>query len=105
VPVEGQSERAVTPLRPRDRHFLAALAIVGTIAIVAGVLYAAARGGSGPKGRCFSVTVPASVGGSTVTRCGAAAAAFCKQGATTAALVTACRRAGFPVVPPTGASG
>jgi hypothetical protein len=97
VPVEGQAERVVAPLRPRDRHFLAALAIVGVIAIVAGVVYASTRGSSSPRGRCFSVTIPASVGGSTVTRCGAGAAAFCKQGATTVALVDACRGAGFPV--------
>jgi len=82
-------------MRPRDRFFLLALGAVAVAAIAGGALYAAFRGGPATGGRCFTVTVPASMGGATIHRCGAAATLFCRAQHRTTLVGEACRRAGF----------
>ena len=97
MPLEGQAERVRTPLRPRDRHVLAVLGLLGALAIVAGSVYAITRRSSPSGGRCVSFTVAASVGGSSIHQCGAGARHYCRVEASERKAVEACRRAGFPV--------
>ena len=94
MPLQGQAERVRTPLRPRDRRALAVVALVSTLAIVAGIVYAVARGGDPVGARCFTATYPSSVGGATVHLCGAAAAHYCRADASVPQIAVACRHAG-----------
>ncbi len=97
MPVERQAERLSTPLRGRDRRVLVLVAIVSALAILAGVVYAATRGGTPAGVRCFTATYASSVGGATVHQCGAAAVHYCRVDAVVPAIATACRQAGFAV--------
>ena len=97
MPVEKQAERLATPLGGRDRRFLALLGLVTVLAILAGGVYAATRGGDPAGAACFSATYASSVGGATVHECGAAAVHYCRVDAVEPAVAAACRRAGFTV--------
>jgi len=95
MPVEKQAERLGAPLGRRDRRFLAVLGLVTALAILAGAVYAATRGGDPAGERCFTATYASSVGGATVHRCGAAAVYFCRVNVGVAEIAAACRRAGI----------
>jgi hypothetical protein len=97
MPVEKQAERLATPLGGRDRRLLAVLGVLSALAILAGAVYAATRGGDPAGERCFTATYAASVGGATVHECGAAAVHYCRVDAVLPELAAACRRAGFTV--------
>ncbi len=95
MPVEGQQRR---PLGRRDRIVIAI--VLGAVAIAAGVgsfAYLDRNGSPGSSGKgCVVVTVPASLGGATIRRCGARAVAFCRSEALrNATIADACRRAGM----------
>jgi hypothetical protein len=95
MPLEGHWDRLGTPLSGRERRLLAILAGVAA-AVVIGVGVYAATDGSHHRAGCIDVTVPASVGGATIHRCGADAARFCRaQGASNEAIAQACRREGL----------
>ena len=97
MPVEKQAERLSPPLGRRDRRLLVVLGLVTVLAILAGAVYAATRGG-GPAGeRCFTAAYASSVGGATVHRCGTDAVYYCRVNAGVAEVAAACRRAGFTV--------
>jgi hypothetical protein len=97
MPVEGQAERLVTPLRQRDRRFLVVMGAVVVAAIIAVAVYAATRPSSAKGERCFTATFSASVGGATVHHCGAAAAHYCRFNASAPEVAQACRQEGFQV--------
>ncbi|HUY72029.1 MAG TPA: hypothetical protein VMV08_07285 [Gaiellaceae bacterium] len=97
MPVEKQAERLRTPLGKRDRRFLAVLGLVSALAILAGAVYAATRGGDPAGERCFTATYAGPVGGNTVHRCGTAAVYYCRVNAGVPQVAAACRRAGFTV--------
>jgi len=95
MPVEGQWDRARTPLSRRDKRLLLALAaLIVAGAIAAGVVLATRA--SSPQGACLSVDVPSTMGGGHLKECGAAARQFClEQAKREPAIATACRREGF----------
>src|SRR5262249_6981701 len=97
MPVERQAERLSTPLRRRDRRFLAVLGLAVTLAVVGGIVWSGARGGNPSGARCFTATFAASVGGATVHYCGDAATHYCLVNASAPAVAAACREAGFEV--------
>ena len=99
MPVERHAERLATPLSRRDRHLLFVLGAVVVIALVAGVLYLALRGGTANGERCFTATYASSVGGATVHHCGADAVHYCRVDAGIPQVAEACRKAGFAVGP------
>ena len=92
MPVEGQQRR---PLGRRDRIVIGVVACAAAIAVGAGsYAYVSGSSGSSDAG-CVTVTLPASLGGETIRRCGAAAVAFCRAEATrNRTIAEACRRAG-----------
>jgi hypothetical protein len=96
MPVEKHAERLATPLGPRDRRLLLALALVTVAAIAAGALYAATRGGRS-AGPCFTAIYPSSMGGATIHHCGSAAVHYCAVDANIVQVADACRAAGFAV--------
>ena len=97
MPVEGQADRVRTPLAARDRRLLLILGVATALAVAAGVVYALTRPARSDAG-CVEVTIPASVGGSTIRSCGAAAVRFCHtSGPTDDRIAAACRRAGYAV--------
>jgi hypothetical protein len=100
MPVERQSERLATPLRPRDRHFIAAVACAVVIGGGAGA-FAYAGNPPEPASRgCVVVTVASSLGGATLRNCGAAAKRLCRdEGKTNAGIAAACRRQGLRTEP------
>ena len=97
MPVEKHAERLAAPLGGRDRRFLAVAALVAALAIIAGTVYAATRGGDPAGERCFTATYASTVGGDTVHECGAAAVHYCRVDAAVTEVAAACRRAGFTV--------
>ncbi len=97
MPVEGQQHR---PLGRRDRVVIAVVACAAAIAAGAGsYAYVSRSPGSSDEG-CVVVTLPASLGGERIRRCGSQAVAFCRDEAPRNGIVAeACRRAGVAVRP------
>jgi hypothetical protein len=92
VPVEGQWQRSRTPLTRRDKTLLAcALVLAAAAAAVAAlVLRDPKRDTSTP---CVVVSLPATMGGATVRRCGSDARDFCRtQGPHDPLIAAACRK-------------
>ena len=97
MPVEGQWRRVRTPIGRRDKRLLAAVAVLAAAAVAGGVSYAVTRLGES-SADCVVVTLPASLGGETLRRCGSEAAAFCRtEGPRNETIAAACRRKGFAV--------
>ena len=79
-------------LRPRDKWFLGVLFAVGIAATIGGFALST-HGGSG--GRCLDVTVPSTMGGATIHKCGSDAVRFCREQAGSALIAAECRKRGF----------
>jgi len=96
MPVEGQWERANTPLGRRDKRLLA---VVGAVAVIAAAALAAiliARSSPPAASGCLEVKVPSTMGGASLRVCGAGAHTFCRtQGGREPRIAAACRRQGF----------
>jgi hypothetical protein len=97
MPVEGQAERLVTPLRRRDRRFLVVMGVVALVAIIVVVIHAATRPDSAKGERCFTASFAGAVGGTIVHHCGAAAVHYCRYNASAPEVAKACRKEGFQV--------
>lgn len=96
VPVEGQWQRANTPLSRRDKRLLAAVAALAVAAAVAGGGVYAAQSSTRSDAGCVVVSMPSTMGGAEVRNCGAAAHTFCRlQGRVDETVAAACRRQGF----------
>jgi hypothetical protein len=95
MPVEGQWERANTPLRRRDKRLLAGAAVVGAVAVVVLAALYLTRSSSPSARGCLSVDVPSTMGGAHLHVCGAAAHTFCRTQGGEARIAAACRRHGF----------
>lgn len=95
MPVEGQWQRAHTPLSRRDKRLLAVLAALAAAGAVAvGIVFATQSSPSGAG--CVTVDVPSTMGGARLRNCGSAAHRFCRtQGPLDARIAAACRRQGF----------
>ena len=95
MPVEGQFERANTPLSRRDKRLLGALAVLAAAGAVAvGIAFATHTSPSGAG--CVAVDVPSTMGGARLRNCGSAAHRFCRtQGPRDARIAAACRKQGF----------
>jgi hypothetical protein len=96
MPVEGQWERARTPLSRRDKRLLgAAGAVAAAAAAAVGGVYLA-RSDSSPRHDCLVVNVPSTMGGARLRQCGASAHAFCReQGPRDRSIAEACRHQGY----------
>jgi hypothetical protein len=93
MPVEGQRSR---PLGRRDRLVIAAVAAGATIAVGLGAWYATSGSSDSSNTGCVDVTLPASLGGETLRRCGSEAVSFCRaEGPRNHRIADACRRAGL----------
>jgi hypothetical protein len=95
VPVEGQWQRARTPLSRRDRRLLAAAAVLGAIAVAVLAVVYLTRSSSASSEGCLVANVPSTMGGAQLRICGGAAHAFCRSHAGDTAIAAACRRQGF----------
>ncbi len=95
MPVEGQFERANTPLSRRDKRLLGALAVLAAAGAAAvGIAFATHTSSSGAG--CVSVDVPSTMGGARLQNCGSAAHRFCRtQGPRDTRIAAACRKQGF----------
>jgi hypothetical protein len=95
MPVEGNWERVRTPLSRREKRLLVGIAAL-VAALVAGIAIYAATDSSSDAPGCVTATWAASLGGTTVHKCGAEAVAFCRsQGPRISAVAEACRREGI----------
>jgi hypothetical protein len=104
----GQGKRLAEPVAATGRERRATKALVGLLlaACIAAVIVYLNRGSTGSH--CVTVAVASYTGGVSIERCGAKAAAWCRDAyATTAddslarAVRSACRRSGYP--PPAAA--
>jgi hypothetical protein len=96
MPVEGQFERANTPLSRRDKRLLAVLAVLAVAAAIAAGVVLATRPGSSSDAGCIVVDVPSTMGGARLRNCGSAAHEFCRtQGPRDTRIAAACRKQGF----------
>jgi len=97
MPVEGNWTRVRTPLSRRDRRFLLAFAGLAGVLAAAGLAYALLTRSPAPSNAgCIVVTVPGTMGGTTLRNCGAAAHTFCRTQAPLSEQIAAeCRRQGF----------
>ena len=103
MPVEGQWQRANTPLSRRDKRLLAALATLAATGLVAVGIAFAMHSSSPSEAGCVSVDVPSTMGGARLRNCGAAAHRFCHtQGPLDPRIAAACRRQGFAADLPNG---
>ena len=94
MPFEGQALRSRTGLRARDKGFLAALAAAAMVGSGVGAYLHFGRESSAAN--CVTITLASTMGGSTIHKCGAAAARFCREaGPTPPQVAAACRREGF----------
>jgi hypothetical protein len=92
VPVEGQWQRARTPLTRRDKILLACVAVLAAVATALAVLLVR-HDGKGAGAPCVEVSLPATMGGATVRRCGRAAGELCRtQGPRDPLIAAACRK-------------
>jgi hypothetical protein len=100
MPVEGHAQRVLSPLKPRDRHFLAATACAVVLGIGVSVyLYTSRTPAPSNKG-CVVVTIASSLGGTTLRNCGTAAHSFCRaQAKLNGGIAAACREQGFAPEP------
>jgi len=95
MPVEGQWQRANTPLRPRDKRLLAAVAVIAVVAVAAFAVFLLTHLSSPSASGCLEVKVPSTMGGASLKVCGADAHAFCRAQGRDARIAAACRRQGF----------
>ncbi len=95
MPVEGQWERAKTPLSRRDKRLLTAAAVIGAIAVAALAVLYLARSSSPSNEGCLVANVPSTMGGAQLRICGDAAHAFCRSHSGDVTIAAACRRQGF----------
>jgi hypothetical protein len=96
MPVEGHAQRLASPLRPRDKYFLAAMACAVALGVGVSVYVYASRAPAPSNRDCVVVTVASSLGGTTLRNCGAAARSFCRaQASLNGEIAAACRRQGF----------
>jgi hypothetical protein len=95
VPVEGQWQRARTPLSRRDKRLLAAVAVIGAIVVAALAVVYLTRSGSASGEGCLVANVPSTMGGAQLRICGGAAHAFCRSHGGDTTIAAACHRQGF----------
>jgi hypothetical protein len=91
VPIEPQAR---APLTRRDKRLIAALCaslLAGAVAVVVTLATRSPRSDTG----CVQVTLPSTMGGATIRRCGTAARAFCHEQRSIAVVAAACRRDGY----------
>jgi hypothetical protein len=94
MPFEGG--RRTIPLTPRDKHVLAAVAGLAALGLGGGIYAAVDRGDASADRGCVTVVIPTTVGGSTIRKCGASAARFCRAEAPgDPRIADACRREGY----------
>jgi hypothetical protein len=99
MPVEGQWDRNLTPLRRRDRRVLLVCACIAVAAIVGGVVFSLTRPAGPSNAGCVVVEVPSTMGGGTLRNCGSAAKTFCRTDGRDPRVAAACRRAGYAIRP------
>lgn len=96
MPVEGQWQRANTPLSRRDKRLLLVLAVLAAAGAAAAAIAFATHSGSSSGAGCVVVDVPSTMGGARLRNCGSAAHAFCRtEGARDPRIGAACRKQGF----------
>jgi hypothetical protein len=96
MPVEGQWQRANTPLSRRDKRLLGALAVLAAVGVAAVAVAFATHQTSSPGAGCVVVDVPSTMGGARLQNCGSAAHQFCReQGPRDPRIAAACRQQGF----------
>jgi hypothetical protein len=95
VPVEGQWDRVNAPLPARDRRVLAIAACV-LVLVLAGAAVALVVHRSPSDAGCVVVTVPSTMGGAVIRRCGPAAKTFCRTSSDLGDAAAQCARLGDP---------
>jgi hypothetical protein len=102
--MEARAKRLSTPLQwgRREKIAVASLAAIVVLALLGLGVYAATSGG--PKRTdCVDVSFASTLGGAELKGCGPHARRICASGSFHSLrqqLAEACRRAGFPYVPP-----
>ena len=77
MPLEGHARRLVTPLTGRDKLVVAVVAFGILLAVAGGVWAAVTRHAKPIPADCVVVTVPGTMGGTTIRNCGAAGRRYC----------------------------
>ena len=98
--MEGQWERARTPLSRRDRRLVAIFGALAVLAAVAAFTVYLTRSHHESNAGCITRNVPSTMGGASVKTCGAAARRLCAARGRESASVTArCEELGYPLPP------
>jgi hypothetical protein len=101
MPMEGQWQRAGTPLAARDRRVLAVVVSAALVGVLAALLLGHAFGSGRANADCVSVNLGSTMGGIGTQNCGARARSFCgSQGRLDATVEAQCRRLGYPLPQP-----
>jgi hypothetical protein len=95
MPLEQHWNRLGTPLSRREKGLLALLGCLVVLSVAGVAAYSLAHRSSTQAG-CVTATFAASLGGTTVHKCGAAAREFCRSdGPRNAQVAEACRKQGI----------
>jgi hypothetical protein len=94
MPVEGQWDRNLVPLRPRDRFLIRAFAGVTVLAIAIGLVVGLTRHTKSDP-NCVTAIIPAAMGGESQKLCGSDAKTFCATKLGQQVAAAECRRLGY----------
>ncbi len=96
--MEGHAARTVTPLTPRDRRVIVAIAVLLVVGVLVAVTFRLRSGGNGANADCVVENVASTTGGISARNCGAEARRFCaSQGRIEPSVTAQCSRLGYPV--------
>lgn len=100
MPMEGQAERVITPLRKRDKQAIAVFVAACVIAVVAIAVFGHLFRAAPSNADCVVVSGAGSTGFMSSRTCGPPARGVCAtMGRFNSSVTAQCRRLAFPVPP------
>jgi hypothetical protein len=95
MPMEGQWDRALTPLRPRDKRLIAIVGVIATAALIVALVFALTRPPHRQNLDCVVINISSTMGGGPVSYCGRLAKTFCHTKPVPDPAVDQCDRLGY----------